>query len=304
MQEKTLASTDNNLWAHLALVVVGFGYAFNYFIAKWVFSYDIGAFGVVAIRNIFGTLFFLFVGTFVIKEKIRDPKDLMLLALSSLFGIVINQLLFFKGLSLTIELNASVLMITSPVFVFLISAIFKTEKLTFLKISGLLLSFTGAIFLILSGRKLELGGNTLTGDLLVFINSASYGVYLVIVKPLTLKYHPLTIVKWVFLMGGFVIIPVGYGDLTEVNWGELPAQAYWGLLYIVLVTTILVYALNAYALSKVPSSYVAIYIYLQPVLVAFFSLFWAKDQLGPNKLLYILLVFVGVFAVTYRKKTI
>ncbi|MCI4666798.1 MAG: DMT family transporter [Bacteroidia bacterium] len=297
-----MANRDN-IYPHLALLAVALAYTFNYFIAKWVFDY-IGAFGVVAIRNIVGSSVFFIIGTFVVNEKITDKKDYLLLAACSLFGIVINQLLFFKGLSLTVELNASVLMITSPVFVFIISAIWRTESLSGLKALGLLLSFGGALLLILSGRTLSLGGNTLLGDIFVFINSASYGVYLVIVRPLAQKYHPLTIVKWIFLMGGLIIIPMGTPDLLAVNWGEIPVKAYWSLLYIVTFTTVLVYSFNAYALSKVNPSVVSIYIYLQPVLVAFLSIFFAKGQLNWEKGFYIFLVFVGVFAVTYRKKTI
>lgn len=302
MTDRSITSNHTDILPHLALFVVALSYAFNYFIAKWVFEY-VGALGVVAIRNIFGTSFFLFVGTFIVKEKIKDRRDFLLLAACSLFGIVINQLLFFKGLSLTLELNASVLMITSPVFVFVISAIFRTEKLNALKVAGLILSFGGAMLLILGGRSLELGGDTLRGDLLVFINSASYGIYLIIVRPLTVKYHPLTIVKWIFLMGGLVIIPVGTPDLLAVNWGEVPSQTFWGLAYIITFTTIIVYSFNAYALSKVSSSAVSIYIYLQPVMVAFLSIIFAKGQLNWEKGFYIFLVFVGVFAVTYRKKT-
>ncbi|MEO0898509.1 MAG: DMT family transporter [Bacteroidota bacterium] len=294
----------NRLMPHFALVAVALAYAFNFFIAKWVFSQDIGVLGVVAIRNIFGTSFFWLVAGLFTKEKVTDRKDLLRLAICSVFGIVINQLMFFAGLDKTTELNASVLMITSPVFVFLISLVFRTEKITWLKFVGLILSFFGAALLILSGRSLDLGKDTWIGDIMVAINSGSYGVYLVLVKPLVIKYHPLTIVKWVFLMGGFVIIPVGASDLMAVDWSTFPAEAYWGLAYIIVFTTLLTYSFNAYALSKVSTSAVAIYIYLQPVIVAFLSFFWDKGDLTGEKLLYIFLVFVGVFAVTYRKKTI
>ncbi|MEL6631204.1 MAG: DMT family transporter [Bacteroidota bacterium] len=298
------SSTQTLYMAHGALLAVALIYALNYFIAKFVMDGFIGPFGMVAIRSIFATSFFILVSKLWIKEKIQSRADYYRLALCGLFGSALNQLLFFKGLSMTVEINASVLMITSPVFVFIIASLLRTEHITPIKIVGLIVSFGGALMLILGGRSLSFGSETLAGDLMVVMNASAYGVYLVLVKPLMHKYHPMTIVKWVFIFGAIIIIPVGTPELLEVDWANLSQDSILGAGYIVLFTTISAYSLNAFALKQVSPSAVGIYIYLQPVLVAILSVFWAANDLTLEKVLYMLVVFSGVFLVTYRKKTL
>jgi drug/metabolite transporter (DMT)-like permease len=282
------------------MLAVSLFYGLNYFIVKEVFR-EISPFGVLSIRSISGTLVFFLIARFLIHEKIRDRSDYLRLIVCAIFGISINQFFFLWGLSKTYEVNAAVLMITSPVFVFLIAWVIKAETLSWRKIGGLLLSFGGATLLVLGGRSLSFSPETLTGDLMIMLNALSYGTYLVLVRPLVVKYHPLTIIMWIFFFGAFINIPIGISDLASLEWGGLSQNTWLGVLYVIIFPTILAYSLNAWALTRVPSSYVGIYVYLQPVLVTGLSVVFARNTITVEKLSYILLVLLGVFFVTYTK---
>ncbi|MEO0472760.1 MAG: DMT family transporter [Bacteroidota bacterium] len=290
------------IFAHIALSLVAVFYALNYFLAKGVFSY-IPPLGVLVFRNVFAFLIFFLICRVWIKEKIQSRKDWGRLLGCAVFGSILNQIFFYTGLDQTIEVNAAVLMITTPLFVFLLAVLMKTESIKLRQIVGLAISFGGAALLSLSGRSLEMGSDTLIGDLLVLVNAASYGMYLVLVRPLVLKYHPLTVVCWLFFFSAIVHSLLGFPDLLTVSWEQIPVQVWWSIVYIILFATVGTYGLNAFGLQRLPSSAVGIYIYLQPVLVTAFGVLFFGKNISLLSLVYMLLVMLGVALVAYEKRT-
>lgn len=297
----TDSSPRHKVLAHLALLAVAIIYSLTYFIVATVFE-QIPPLGTVALRAIFAVLFFGFLLRFVIREPVLDRRDHIRLFFCGLTGIAINQAFFFWGLSFTLPIHAAVLMTTSPLFVFVAAAVLRTERLSPLKIAGLVVAFAGALTLTVRGQDISLAPNMLRGDTMILINAASYGLYLVIVRPLMAKYQPLTIVFWIYVYGAIFNIPAGAPDLLAVSWGALSGLHWLALAWVLLFLTAGTYSLNAFALSKLPSSAVGTYVYLQPVFVAFFSLFWANGQLDILTVSCMGLVMLGVWAVSYRKR--
>jgi len=68
--------------------------------------------------------------------------------------------------------------------------------------------------------------------------------------------------------------------------------------FVVLGTTYFAYLLNNYALQKVSSSVVSIYIYLQPLLAAGIAIILGKDELDAVKIVSAILIFFGVYLVS------
>ena len=59
---------------------------------------------------------------------------------------------------------------------------------------------------------------------MVFVNASSYGLYLVLAKDLSKKYHPITFIKWFYLFGLILVTPFGYIELTKVIWQKIPTN--------------------------------------------------------------------------------
>lgn len=287
---------------HLYLFVVNLIYALSFTIAKDVVPFYIQPYGAILIRvSIALLLFFLFQILFI-KEKIRRA-DTGLLMLCGLFGVAINQLLFFKGLSITTPINASLMMTTTPILILLLSGIFHNERITLMKIAGVLVGAAGAVLVILSGSDLTRGSGQTTGDILVLVNAASYAIYLVIVKPLMSKYHPLTVITWVFFFGWLIVLPVGWHEFSSIQWQLFTTPTWAELAFIVLFTTFFAYLLNTMAMKHVTPSVVGIYIYLQPALATIFALLLNKDEYPLIKIIATMLIFAGVYLVSARNST-
>jgi drug/metabolite transporter (DMT)-like permease len=289
---------NKNVKAHLALLIVNILYGANYSIAKEVMPAYIQPFAFVLMRVIGALILFWFIGTFFIKEKI-DKKDLPRIALLALFGVAINQLLFLKGLSLTKPINASIIMISNPIVVLLIATAVLKEKIAVSKLFGIAFGITGALLLLLFNKSFALGSDTIVGDAMILINSISWALYLVLVKPLMKKYNTFTIVKWVFLFGFIYVLPFGFNEFRSINWATIPNGIWYDIAFVVLGTTFFAYALNTYALRALSPSIVSIYIYLQPFLATLFAIFlYRNDTLDLRKITAAVLIIFGVYLVS------
>ncbi len=117
--------------------------------------------------------------------------------------------------------------------------------------------------LIVYGQSINSGENPLLGNFLVFINASLYSFYLIIVKRLTDKYHPLTFVKWIYTFGLFMVIPFGFSELQEVQWQLMPTDILIKVGFIVVFTTFFTYLFNLFALTNLKPTTLSIFIYLQ-----------------------------------------
>ena len=290
--------------AHIALFIVALLYGGNYSIAKLVLDDNhIQPLGFVVMRALTGLVLFWIIHLTFVQEKV-EKKDFPLIILCALFGVAINQMLFFVGLKYTTPINGSLIMTTTPILVLLTSAIIIKEKITFKKMIGITLGAAGAIILISFGKELSFQQDQLFGDVMIFINAVSYGTYLVIVKKLMTRYHPITVIKWVFTFGFFMVIPFGIGDLKIVQWADFSQTIWLAVAYVLIGVTFLTYLLNALALKIVNPSVVSIYIYLQPLLATFIALMMEKDELNLIKIIAAVLIFLGVYLVSTPSKKI
>ena len=284
--------------AHLALLGANIIYGINYSVAKDVMPDWIEPRGFIMARVIGATiLFWLFAASFR-REKVAG-KDLLKMALCALFGVAINQTMFFEGLNITTPINAAIIMTSNPIIVIIIAALILKERISRIKIGGIALGLVGACTLLLVKSDLSFGSDTLLGDMFILINSTSYAIYLVTVKPLMKKYHPITVIKWVFLFGFIYVLPMSWGQFNEIPWADFPTHIWMETLFVVIAVTFLAYYLNIYALRHLSPSVVSTYLYLQPLIAALIAILWGKDSLDGIKIFSTLLIFSGVWLVSY-----
>ena len=288
---------NKTLLAHLALLIANLIYAINYSFAKDVMPDYIEPSGFILLRVIGAVILFTLSYYFFVKEKV-DKKDIFRFAICAVFGVAINQLLFFEGLNLSTPINAAIMMTSTPILVIFLSFFIIKESLTFRKITGILFGVVGASILILKGGAFDFSHNHQLGNLFVLCNALSYGLYLVIVKPLMKKYHPVTVMFFVFCFGLLYVLPFGVNNLLDVNWERIPTIIYLEIVFVVVCTTFVAYLMNAVALKEVSPTIVSIYIYLQPIFATLFAIFWGSDSLDAQKIIAALLIFFGVYLVS------
>ncbi|MFY0608030.1 MAG: DMT family transporter [Cyclobacteriaceae bacterium] len=277
---------------HLAMLSVGLLYGGNYSILKVVTPEFLTPFSFIVTRVGIATLAFWLIGLFA-PQKVDWKRDGLMIFLCAFFGMGVNMLLFFKGVSLTSAINASLIMTLTPIMVFVCAIFILKEKLTKWKSLGLLIGLGGALLIAIPESSQGYGGNWV-GDIMVLLNALTYGAYLVLVKPLLSKYEPVTIAKWGFLIGFFIVLPFGFQDFIQITWENLPTKVYWSMFYSIIGVTVVVYIINIWAMKKVSPSTVGSYIYVQPVFATLIALIFFGEAFLIKHVIAAALVFVGV----------
>lgn len=288
--------------ALLAALVATSIYGLNHTIAKGLMPTHIGAFGLILARVVGASILFWLIGFWGPKERIKR-KDWKRMLLCAILGMGINMLAFFKGLSLSTPINSAIIITVAPILVFLMSAFFIKEKITLIKYFGIGLGFSGTLALILFSNEIRHDApNIPLGNILFIVNCISYGLYLIMVKPLTEKYHPFTLMKWLFLIGVFINFPITISEFIEVKWSSLPFEAIWKLSFVVIGTTFLTYLLNIFALKQLKASTIGVFMYMQPLIGIGYAILVGSDSLNFLKIVAAILIFTGVYLVTKRTR--
>lgn len=287
------------LLAHLAIIAANVIYGINYVVAKGIMPDYFPPRVAIIFRVVSATIIFWVIGLFYPKDTI-SKADFLRLALCGFFGIALNQIMFFEGLNLTTPINASIIMVGIPILVLVFAHFMLHEKITKNKITGIALGMTGAVYLILQGVGGSFTSGTFLGNLFIFINASSYAFFLVLVKPLMVKYPPLTIMKWIFTFGLIYVLPVSIGLLGEPDYTGIPVNIWMSLGYVVVFSTVFAYFLNNYSLKVISPTINSAYIYLQPFLATVVALFAGEDQLSWTEIVAALFIFSGVYFVSFK----
>lgn len=295
---------NNRVLAIIAATIAGAIYGINHTVAKGVMPDYIEPFGFIFLRVFGAAILFWLIGFWGPKEKIATSDWPRILG-CAVFGMVINMLFFFKGLSLSTPINSSVIVTLTPVMVLILAAFLIGERITVLKSAGILVGLSGALMLIFySADSTGNAPNIPLGNIFFMVNAFSYGIYLVLVKPLTAKYHPFTLMKWLFLLGVIINFPITIGEFTAVDWLHLPFEAIWKMAFVVVGTTFSTYLLNLFALRQLSASTISAFIYLQPLIAIAYAILTGADSLNTVKAVAAILVFIGVYMVSKKKTEI
>jgi drug/metabolite transporter (DMT)-like permease len=294
---------------NLALIgatIVSIIYGVTFTIAKDVMPKYVDAYGFILMRVGGSTILFWLVWLISrmnkeVREEKIDPIDFPRIIWAAFFGVALNMLAFFKGLSLTSPISASVIMVSTPMIVLVLSAIIIKERMRKRMVFGIVLGLIGTAFLILYGKSVGNAPNASLGNFLVFINATSYGLYLVMVKKLMDKYNAFTFVKWIYLIGFIMVLPFGWSEFEVVNWALMPSDIYWKIGFVVVFSTFLTYLLNLLSMRELKPTTVAVFVYLQPVFATVFAISLGKDELTLVKIVSAILIFSGVYLVTQKK---
>jgi drug/metabolite transporter (DMT)-like permease len=285
---------------HLAVLMTNIFFASNYSVIKIIAPKFVGPYALNVLRVAISLLLFWTVWLFGSTTAGIRRKDVPRFLLCALTGIAINQMLFIKGLTLTSTIHASLLILVTPIAVTVFALWVLKEQFTILKAAGLALGIGGAVFLVLQKEAVNHASDYLLGDILVIINAISYSVYFILVKPLMKNYSPLHVIRWIFTIGFFMILPFGWSETTVIQWENFQWYHYLCLASITITGTFLAYYFNVYGIQKIGASMTGSYIYTQPFFVAAIAIIFLGEVLTWQKILAAVLILAGVFLVSYK----
>ncbi len=292
---------DKNFQGHLALFATNIIFGLNTPITKTLLGPEaLTPFALMFLRLVSVTVLLWSVSLFVRRERV-PARDLAMLFFASIFGLQLNQVSFFVGLSLTSPVDASIVTTTVPMITMLLAALFLREPITFKKVAGVLIGAAGALWLVLANGHGGDSGSSMKGILFCLLSSASFAVYLTLFKPVIRRYSPVTLMKWMFLFASLCSGPLCWPDVRATDFAAFPWDVYARIGYVVILATLVTYLLIPYGQQRLRPTVVSMYNYLQPLVTSLVAVAFGMGTLGWNKLAAALLIFAGVYVVTISK---
>lgn len=272
-------------------------FAFNIIICKNIANAGVvSPLALFTLRAVGATMLFWLLSLLMPRETI-DKKDIIYIVLASMFGLFIPQMTFLSAIAVTTTIDTSILTSLSPIMTMCIAAIFLKEPITWKKLGGVILSFSGVVVLIFNSLSMQKGGVTHTspqGIVLMLFNCLSFAMYLGMFRPLISKYSVVTFMKWMFLVSLVVSLPVSWHDIRLIAWQHISWQVYADILYVIFFATFVAYFLIPIGQKNIRPTLVSLYTYLQPILGVIISICIGMDVLTWQKTVAVIVVFSGV----------
>ena len=289
------------LLAHLSMFLACAFWGLMAPVGKDAMTHGLTGIHMVTFRVAGAAILFWFASFFVKKEH-PPLRDILLLGLAGLFGLVLNQCCYTIGLSITSPINSSIVTTSMPIFAMILSAIILKEPITAKKAGGVFMGFSGALMLILTSATADNSKvGDIRGDLLCMFAQLSFAFYLSMFNRLIKRYSVFTVNKWMFTFAALVITPFTYSDVAAIPFASITLRTWLETAFVVVVCTFFCYILTMQAQQVLRPTVVSVYNYVQPLVAVIVSVLTGLGVFKPTHALAVLLVFFGVRFVTKSK---
>lgn len=269
-------------------------------LCKWAMeSGQVSGVAMAGFRLCGASLLFWLISPLVARQRVARG-DWWPLIIMSLCGMGINQFCYVLGVQYTSPTNACVITTSTPVFTFVLSALFLHAAVTLRRVAGLAIAATGALVLIL-GSQMEGGrsGSPL-GDAICLFSQLSVSFYFVFFSGVIRKYHPVVLMRWLFLISALLTSPLWMGEMLALPWSQLRTPEIAGTAYVVFFGSFISYLLMIVGQRHLEAPTVTAYNYIQPVIAAAVGIWLGVDALTWQKIAAVICIAAGVWFISRR----
>ena len=211
--------------------------------------------------------------------------------LAALFGVLGHHIFLALGLTLTTASNTSLILALLPLATSILAVIFLHDKLTKLRVVGLVLGLVGVMIIILFGGNSELSTVNI-GDIFIFLSMAFQAVSFIFIKKATATTDSKIVTGMMLVSGSFLLFLFSFllernglsslADVPSFIWGVFFASA--------IIATAIGHLLFNYAIHKIGAGQTVVFNNFVP----FFGLVSAAIFLGEKITIVQVLGFVVI----------
>lgn len=221
----------------------------------------------------------------------------------SFVAVPINQGFFLYGLQLSTAAHAALLYTLTPLFVLLLAQALIGEFPGWRTAAGTALALGGTVYVLLQ-RGLDLSRGPLFGDLLLLVAVVAWAIYTAEGREVVAQFGALPTIAWTLIGGTILFLPFGLGSLllpaNRADIAHASREAWWGLLYLCVVTSVVAYLLWYWGLKHLAAARVAVFTNLQPLATAILAHFFLREHLTLSFVAGAVLVICGVLLAQWR----
>lgn len=266
------------------------------FIAGRVVTKHMGPFSAAFLRFFIASVFLV---AFTWKTERKIPlltqRQMLFLSLLGLSGIFAYNYFFFSGLKSVHAGRAAIIIANNPIFISLFSVIIFREKVTALKVIGILLSVSGAIWALSRGDLELITGQFGLGEFYIFMCVVSFVVYTMIGKAVMVNLSPLVSVTYSSVIGTLLLV---FPATQEGMWGQLAGfnmTAWLNVFYLGFFGTVLGFIWYYEGIKNLGPMKASIFINFVPISAIILSYFILKEPITVSLFGGAILVIMGVY---------
>ena len=290
---------NHRLQAHTAVLLANIIFGLGVPVTKLLLDQWVSPMAYMATRCLGAAAIFWLISLFLPREKVA-PRDLTVIILGGLLGIVVSQTLTAWALTFTTPVYFSLIATLTPVATMLCAALFIGEKISVRGIAGVALGVAGAMLMVFIGWQGGSGKNDILGIALTLLSMFTWAVYLIITRKVSARYTAVTQMKWVFLASAIAVLPFSLTDLQSATlysaatqWSGLAEMA-----FIVVFATVAGYFAIPFAMRYLKATTVSVYTNLQPIVASLVAIALSQDMLTWDKPVALVLVLLSAWLVT------
>lgn len=290
---------NHRLQAHTAVLLANIIFGLGVPVTKLLLDQWVSPMAYMATRCLGAAAIFWLISLFLPREKVA-PRDLTVIILGGLLGIVVSQTLTAWALTFTTPVYFSLIATLTPVATMLCAALFIGEKISVRGIAGVALGVAGAMLMVFIGWQGGSGKNDILGIALTLLSMFTWAVYLIITRKVSARYTAVTQMKWVFLASAIAVLPFSLTDLQSATlysaatqWSGLAEMA-----FIVVFATVAGYFAIPFAMRFLKATTVSVYTNLQPIVASLVAIALSQDVLTWDKPVALVLVLLSAWLVT------
>ena len=290
---------NHRLQAHTAVLLANIIFGLGVPVTKLLLDQWVSPMAYMATRCLGAAAIFWLISLFLPREKVA-PRDLTVIILGGLLGIVVSQTLTAWALTFTTPVYFSLIATLTPVATMLCAALFIGEKISVRGIAGVALGVAGAMLMVFIGWQGGSGKNDILGIALTLLSMLTWAVYLIITRKVSARYTAVTQMKWVFLASAIAVLPFSLTDLQSATlysaateWSGLAEMA-----FIVMFATVAGYFATPFAMRFLKATTVSVYTNLQPIVASLVAIALSQDVLTWDKPVALVLVLLSAWLVT------
>lgn len=230
-------------------------------------------------------------------------KDIIPIFILGFFGVIVYHLGLNYGELYVSPGSASLIIATIPIQILILAAIFLKEKITYLKLSGIMLALIGVLIISIWGTKdAKLEIKYITAAIAILIAATSGAFYTIVGKKLLNRYSGLSLTVYAMLLGSIGLLPLTINSSLISQVSNLSLKGWFALIFLGIFSTIIGYVIWYIALEKKTASEISIYLYLIPVLSTIISFFLLNEEITYMFILGGFLVISGLIIVNRKTK--
>jgi len=233
-----------------------------------------------------------------------QKKDIIPIFFIGFLGVMVYHLGLNYGEQFISPSAASLIIASIPVLIVTLAIIFLKEKITLIKLFGIMLALFGVILISVWGKiSSTLDMDYIIGTLAVVIAAIMGAIYTIIGKKYLERYSGLSLTVYAILLGSLGIVPlINYSLFDQVS--KMSLNGWFAVLFLGIFSTVIGYVIWYVVLKIKTASEISVYLYAIPVLSTIFSYFMFNDEITSMFILGGILVIIGLIIVNKKTKKI